>query len=466
MTENGIETNIEQKPFKEFLISKPELDLSFEAEIKRKQIKKRISSFNSHPNTKAKYLTFVKQTETIIKNGNDYKQSIDPFKTIQIKDEPTPNQTSTIPKLLLSYCTPYDYHHSKPNKKNKKKQKKPRFIQSANFFQTVHFPMKTEDTNYEDVKNNPLSLYQKILPHQQNKALSRVRISLQAKEMKNYFDSELIAKIAKEKETIDKTIKRIKDIQAKNERDDNNNNASSDVTFHNNYHQLKMKKKRRVKNSVMSHNSSRFKSLDFKKECIFNKEYNTIYSNKSKMKSHHLFIPPSVSINDNNISQQFNSISRNLKTINKTMIQDKKYSQKVLRQELKKRNRKDYPERALINQEIKQAKFTAVEIDSKGLKEKVAVNILGHLKEVLQIKTKKEQDPLAKTLDSTIVKFCQKGNFDVFIRNKAKKSNYLWRLKQNGEEHCKIRKAFKTIEDNNFKIKYIQRKIKSIQICD
>ena len=80
-------------------------------------------------------------------------------------------------------------------------------------------------------------------------------------------------------------------------------------------------------------------------------------------------------------------------------------------------------EEAVIKREVKKDVMLTLFIENKGFKEKVGVNTFGKLKRVLEVTNNKGEDPINEVLASTLVKFCKREHFDMFLRNQTIKNN-------------------------------------------
>ena len=98
-------------------------------------------------------------------------------------------------------------------------------------------------------------------------------------------------------------------------------------------------------------------------------------------------------------------------------------------------------------------------IENKGFKEKVGVNTFGKLKRVLEVTNNKGEDPINEVLASTLVKFCKREHFEMFLRNQTIKNNYGLRLMHNRKIDHKIKAQLQEVGKNNDAMKYLERQI-------
>ena len=160
-----------------------------------------------------------------------------------------------------------------------------------------------------------------------------------------------------------------------------------------------------------------------------------------------------------NIKTKAKTIQSHLTEIKKVLKQDKNFTHRNIERTIKKRKRNNNKEEAFIKKEIKKDIMYTLFIENKGFAEKVAVNPFGKLKRVLEVTNSKGGDPISEILASTLVKFCHRENFEVFLKNQAYKNNFELRLMRNRKEDSKIKKQLEAVDKNNCVMKYLERKI-------
>lgn len=425
------EENSELKtPFKQLYIPKTTMNLNFHADQKKKYVKTDVNQFDESSAYMKNY--YYKNLRGPKKSNQLNDLNIKKLKLLKDKGHHKTLQTETslnsnieqkIPSYLVSFFDPFEL-----------KQVPKKRIHSAKPYIPFNRPIKRYYKNYFDDTEYYLNLAEN-------------------KHEIGDVDFKLISEIQKQQELIDN---KIKNLALKEEKP-----------------KIVKKKKKPKKLEVFQTkktgivykyipNSNKYKEINYHKECIFNNEFK--HKSKRNISTECTRVQTASNINtipdeEYNIKQKAKTIQSHLTEIKKVLKQDKNFTHRNIERTIKKRKRNNNKEEDFIKKEIKKDILFTLFIENKGFSEKVAVNPFGKLKRVLEVTNSKGGDPISEVLASTLVKFCHRENFEMFLKNQAYKNNFELRLNRNRKEDSKIKKQLENVDKNNCVLKYLERKI-------
>ena len=434
-------------PFKEFFLPRTTMNLDYQAELKKRKITKDVNTFDDNQNAKKKY---IKQ----IMNKRNSSRSFIPTKTISVNKDnevlPTSHQpTKTEPNLkkqlyelyphsLLSFIDPYEM---KNIPKKRIKSAKP---QSVRKFKVRR--MQYDDTEYylnlakntHEIGDVDFKLITDIQKQQEkiDKELKTLHVPEEDKKNKKEKPKEEIPQLIKKSKTRKKPI-------------------------------IAMQKVMPSKSKIIKYKyipiSNKYKEINFHKECIFNNEFSPLRRKHIPSAGNRVTTAPTLSKisleEESTIKKKAKKIHSNLREIKKVLVQDKNFTHRTIERTIKKREKITNKEEAFIKREVKKDVMLTLFIENKGFKEKVAVNTFGKLKRVLEVTNNKGEDPINEVLASTLVKFCKREHFEMFLRNQTIKNNYGLRLMHNRKIDHKIKAQLQEVGKNNDAMKYLERQI-------
>lgn len=425
------EENSELKtPFKQLYVPKTTMNLNFHADQKKYYVKTDVNQFDESSaymkNFYYKTLNDSKKNQQE-KDTNKKKLNLSNYRsnhrTLQTETSLKSNIEQKIPSYLVPFFDPFELKQT-PKKR----------IHSAKPYIPFNRPIKRYYKNYFDDTEYYLNL-----AHNKHEI--------------GDVDFKLISEIQKQQELIDNKINSLP-LNEKKPKILKNKKKPKKLQF------FRTKKSGIIYKYIP--NSNKYKEINFHKECIFNNEFK--HNNKRNISTECTRVQTASNTNtipddEYNIKTKAKTIQSHLTEIKKVLKQDKNFTHRNIERTIKKRKRNNNKEEAFIKKEIKKDIMYTLFIENKGFAEKVAVNPFGKLKRVLEVTNSKGGDPISEILASTLVKFCHRENFEVFLKNQAYKNNFELRLMRNRKEDSKIKKQLEAVDKNNCVMKYLERKI-------
>ena len=160
------------------------------------------------------------------------------------------------------------------------------------------------------------------------------------------------------------------------------------------------------------------------------------------------------------IQKKLNTLKNKLKFIKKVMTQDKNFSHKMIERIQTRKYAEAHKEDQFVRKEVRKEKYFSLYMENGGLKQQVAINPFGKIKSILHTYNSKGGDPINDTLATTLHKFYKNEYIEMFMRNQTIKNNVQLRLKKNKIENAKLKKKMLICEENDDKIKYLERIMK------
>ena len=310
------------------------------------------------------------------------------------------------------------------------------------------------------------------------------------------IDFDLISKIQKKQKEL---TKKIKELDINNEEEEKEvkekikKNQSKSIRLKSTIGRKKrlisqQRKLPKKKKDIYIPKTNKYKEINFKKERIFNDDFpkkkkrrNTstvctrahtacasrpFSSNITKANNTYVKNRENTeqSLNINNeerlIQKKLNTLKNRLKYIKRVMTQDKNFSHRMIERIHTRKYAEAHKEDQFVRKEVRKEKYFSLYMEDGGLKQQVAINPFGKIKSILRTFTSKGGDPIHDTLSTTLHKFYKNEYIEMFMRNQTIKNNVQLRLKKNKIENEKLKKKMLICEENDDKIKYLERIMK------